>query len=206
MLKKCLIALILLAISTPGFAHVMWGYGVTTSVQWEWDSKPGPTICVKMKVVMWADLYFCDPEVTCIMLQQQPTSGNFSGCICMKLCVNFSGLDVNAKYIPDLDITSAKDNKGYRIGIGLCRQEAWSGYEVQPSKTMHVDTIHLTGNNLEFCICLKVKEVDPQALPYDNLNPVRIGEIQTKLTPTLAPPGQPANGIIGSEDHHGEIP
>jgi hypothetical protein len=207
MLKKCLIALVLVAISTaPTFAHVMWNYGVTTSVQWEWETHFGPEICVKMKVVMWAQLYFCDDEDVCLILKQQ-SNGDFMDCICMELCVNFSGINVTAKYIPSVDIVTTKDNKGYAISVeDMGDAPSWSGWAAQPSDTLHVDTIHLTGNNKKIEICLKAKDVDPQAMEYNNLQAVLIGKVITSLTPTLAPPGEPANGIIATGGMFNQIP
>ena len=62
------------------------------------------------------------------------------------------------------------------------------------------------GDLLEFCICLRVRDVDPQVLPYSFLEPVEVGAVFTSLTPTLAPPGQPANGIIGTQNNPSQIP
>ncbi len=218
MLKKCLIALILVAISTaPSFAHAMWNYGVTTSVSWQWEEHFGPEICVKMKVVMWAQLYFCDDEGKdiCLILKQQAqgddvlgvSAGDFFDCICMELCVNFSGIDVKVKYLPDKDIVTTKDNKGYAISIeDQGDPPSWSGWGSSPSDTLHVTSIHLTGNNKPLTICLKAKDVDPQALEYNNLQTVLIGKVITSLIPTLAPPGEPANGIIATGGMFNQIP
>lgn len=199
MLKKCLIALAIVAFSgAPALAHQTWGYGVTTTVVWEWDSKPGPPICVQMKVVMWADLYYEKTnkgvDIKCLVLKQ--TQGNnFEGCINMFLCVNFAGIKVAAQYIPDTDIVTTKDNKGYSISIVEAPNGPnWSGYAYKPSASVQVNDVHLSNNLQKLIICLRAKDVDPQSIEYQgNLAPVTIGEIVTTLTPTIAPPGVSAS-------------
>lgn len=199
MLKKCLIALALVVFASgPVLADETWGYGVTTTVTWEWDVKRGPDICVKMKVVMWADLYYCDPDITCIILTQEPgdqtpgqDGGNsyFSGCICMKLCNNFPGIDVGVKYIPSVDVTKADKNKGYAISIGTA-DALPTNWAVQPSDTFHTNDIHLSNGLLTLKICVRVKEVDPQAMAFTGFDTLHtIGKVETTLTPTIAPPG-----------------
>jgi hypothetical protein len=203
MLKKCLIALVLVALSSaPVFAHPTWEYGVTTSVSWEWATRPGPSICVQMKVVMWADLY----KTGCLILKQVD-GNNFAGCVDVKLCVNFPGIDIGVQYIPEKDITTAKDNKGYKISIEEKGDAPdFSDWAVKPSAKFHTEEVHLSNDLMILEICMLVKDVDPQALPYTNMSLVQVGEILTTLTPTLAPPGQPANGIIDTDFFPSVIP
>jgi hypothetical protein len=208
MLKKCLIALILVALTAPAFAHEMWGYGVTTSVKWEWAERSGPDIPVYMKVVMWADLDWerdskGKPKKTELVLKQQADTGYFQDCIKMMLCVNFSGIKVGAKFVPNADAlqvnTSDKD-KGWRISVeDWGDAPSWSSWEKQPSSALQVTTVHLTKDGRKpIAICLEMRDVDNQGLEYDGLKKTAIGTVFTTLLPTLAPPGQPANGIIDS--------
>jgi hypothetical protein len=206
MLKKSLIALLLVAIcSGPALAHVTWGYGVTTTIKWEWDKKPGPDIPVKMKVVMWANLYFRynskDHKDLELILKQQG-NGNFYDCIDLLLCCNFEGIKVEGKFVPNADgkkVVTTKDNKAFRISVkdGHAHDAhpgGWSDWKEQPSQSLQVNTLHLTGNEKVITICLEMKDVDPQALPYQNLVPVQIGTVFTTLQPTLAPPGLSGSG------------
>ena len=229
MLKKCLIALILLAVSTaPTFGHAMWGYGITTAVKWEWQEQLGPPICVAMKVVMWAKLYFCNydkngiPSPSCLVVHQNPTNGDFDGCICMKLCVNFTKIRVGVKYLqqawdaqaaavqnngkpygpppntPSKDPTSGNKGNNYMIGIGTPGAEQYSGWDDEPSKSMDVvDGPHLTGEEKTLSICIRMRGVDPQALPYDQLALTYLGMIRTTLLPLIPPPGAPAGSTTG---------
>jgi hypothetical protein len=196
MLKKSLIALVLVALcSAPSLAHVTWGYGVTTTITWEWDSKPGPTIDVCMIIVMWAKLYVDG----CLTLHQVDDSGDylalFRGCKTVELCVNFKGIKVKVQYIPIIEVTKNTGNKGnkgenYRISIDEPGNPSYSGWKQSPTDEFHVTTLHTTtiGNKI-LEICLEARDVDPQYLEYSMGSKVKIGEITTLLTPTLAPPG-----------------
>lgn len=196
MLKKSLIALVLVALcSAPSLAHVTWGYGVTTTITWEWDSKPGPTIDVCMIVVMWAKLY----ADGCLILHQVDDTGEylslFRGCKEVELCVNFRGIMVKVQYVPIIDVTKNTGNKGnkgenYRISIDEPGSPSYSGWKKSPTDEFHVTTLHTTtiGNKV-LEICLEARDVDPQYLEYSVGQKVKIGEITTLLTPTLTPPG-----------------
>lgn len=197
MLKKCLIALVLVALSSaPVFAHPTWGYGVTTSVSWEWATKPGCTVDVKMKIVMWADLYCTGPLVI-----HQVDGDLFAGCVDVKLCVNFSGIKIDIQYVEIIDIADADKDKDYRIALDdKGTGPNFGDWSPAPSDSMHVTDVHLSNNLRLLTICLEVRNVDPQRMAYDpQMALVKIGEIVTTLTPTLAPPGQPANGIIDTD-------
>ena len=214
MLKKCLIALAIVAFaSAPALAHKTWGYGVTTTVEWEWDEHPGPPICVQMKVVMWAELYYektnKGKDITCLILKQVPNpdptkvSNNFEGCINMFLCVNFAGIKVGVQYKPDVDIVTTKDNKGYSISIVEAPNgPSWSGYAEKPTASVDVTAVHLSTNLQKLIICLRAKDVDPQSIEYQgDLEPVDIGEIVTTLTPTIAPPGYTGTNPWKDNEH-----
>ena len=182
--------------SAPVFAHPTWGYGVTTSVSWEWATKNGCTVDVKMKVVMWADLYCTGP-----LILHQVSGGLFEGCVDVKLCVNFSGINIKAQYVEIIDIADNKDDKDYALALDeKGTGPNYGGWSKAPSKSIQVDTVHLSNNLKLLTLCLKVQNVDPQRMAYDpQMALVKIGEIVTTLTPTLAPPGQPANGIIDTD-------
>jgi len=198
MLKKSLIALVLVALcSAPSLAHVTWGYGVTTTITWEWDSKPGPTIDVCMVIVMWAKLYVDG----CLTLHQvsEPSGGFdgalFRGCKTVELCVNFRGIKVKVQYIPIKEIaknTGDKGNKGntYRISIDEPGTPSYGDWKHSPTDEIEVTTLHTTSiGNKVLEICLEAKDVDPQFLEYSMGSKVKVGEITTLLTPTLTPPG-----------------
>jgi hypothetical protein len=230
MLKKCLIALILLAVSTaPTFGHAMWGYGITTAVKWEWQEHLGPPICVAMKVVMWAKLYFCKydkngvPDPECLVVRQRADTNTFDGCICMKLCVNFTKIRIGVKYeqkawdrnaaaaqnngvgygppdgTPSKDPTTGNDGKNYKIGVGPPGSVVWSGWGTEPSsKYDETGGPYLTGNEKTLNICIEIRNVDPQALPYDQLAKTYLGMIRTTLLPLIPPPGAPSGSTSGT--------
>jgi hypothetical protein len=218
MLKKSLIALLLVAIcSGPALAHVTWGYGVTTTIQWKWDPKPGPEIPVKMKVVMWAKLYFrydTDKHRDKELILKQQGNGNFYDCIDMLLCCNFEGIKVSAKFVPNADgkkVVTTKDDKGWRISVNEghahdAHPGGWSGWAKEPSDSLTVADLCLTGNEKVITICVEMKDIDPQALPYQNLVPVQIGTVFTTLVPTIAPPGLSGSGSQSWSDHIQFVP
>jgi hypothetical protein len=200
MLKKCLIALVLMVVSSaPVFGHAMWDYGITTTVQWEWTPKIVGPICVQMRVVMWADLYWDG----CIMLHQVENDV-FVGCIVAQLCVNFTKIKVEVEYEAMVDITTATDNKGYFIDISRkvagqdCAPSFPAEGKLNPKDSINVDDgPYLMNNTLPLCICVKVIGVDPQTMAYNEANPlapVQVGKVWATLTPRINPPGAPASG------------
>ena len=66
--------------------------------------------------------------------------------------------------------------------------------------------MHLTGQEKVITICLEMKDVDPQALPYQNLVPVQIGTVFTTLQPTLATPGLSGSGSQSWTDYVQYVP
>lgn len=116
MTRKCLIALTVMALSfgSVAHAHPMWAWGVTTAVVYEWAKKECGPISVCMKVVRWADIYGC---CRCLVLKQQATdngqywkSGDFVGCLWLKVCNNFVNLRIDAELI---DSGSVRVRKWY---------------------------------------------------------------------------------------------
>ena len=194
MLKKSLIALVLVALcSGPALAHVSWGYGQTTTITWEWESRPGPVIDVCIKVVMWAKLY-----ASGCLLVHQIDGGLFEGCKEVQLCVNFKGIEIEVQYIEITQVSKYhKDNnkgKYYKISIDEVGQKNYNkDWEKSPTQSIEIDTLHLAtasggAGNKKLDICLMIRDVDPQYLEYTGGQAVKIGEITTLLTPTLMPP------------------
>lgn len=192
MLKKCLIALLLVSFAAPVMADDEWAYtwGATTTVEWGWATKAGCEIDVVMKVVRWADLYCCtEADETLELLQYADHA--FKGCVCVKLCVNFEGIAVTASFseLQGVDLTD-----DYAISIDLPGAPSYSGYSNNPSDTYTTSTIYLSGANLVLEICLDAINVDPQALVYSANTYTPVGVITTTLVPTATPGGIPAGG------------
>jgi hypothetical protein len=181
MLKKSLIALALVAfLGLPALAHEDWGYSVETI--WHWDCKPASVnpIPVKMKIVMWADVYW-DQDSHQIVIQQVD-GGTFEGCANFKVCVNFPGLKIKGEIT---NKTSGVASKWY-LSVGL-RNDA-PGYGGDNGKDeLLVPGVHLTGNNLPIKICVKATGVDPQALEYSMGSLVQVAVVNLTLCPTLNP-------------------
>lgn len=225
MIRKYLIIFALVAVCTaPSLAHVMWAHNATTAVKWQWEEHPGSPVCVSVKVVMWAKLYFCENDpVPCLNVFQMPTAnpglweaGDFVGCICMKLCINFAGVKIGVEYlqvnwdaanaaahnggtpygpydgISTTDPTIGNDGKNYAISVAPAGSMAWSDWSDSPSASMNETQMHLSGHELLLDVCLKVRNVDPQALIATGQGEfVYLGTIVTTLTPTIAPPPTP---------------
>jgi len=197
------IAFLLAVFCAPALAHVTWGYGATTTIEWAWDSRPGPSVPVCVNVVMWAELYVDG----CVTLRQKALDddgyhGLFAGCVDVKLCVNFRGVDVTVEYVPVLDVTQRKDDgdngDNYRIIISdqhdhdqFPPDNEWSPWGTHPSDTLNVETVHTsaTGEKL-LTICLQARKVNPQKLPIGSSPEqlIKIGQILTTLRPTILPP------------------
>lgn len=202
MLKKSLIALLLVAFaSAPAMAHYTWA--ATTTFIWEWEERECMRIPVKMYVVMWAKCYLCDKKKNTLILVQQSdaaaqandrvNAGDFYGCICLELCVNFKGITMAAEFVEDVDVA-----KKYTIYIdspndsGSDEGEGKGNGDTKAS--IDEMDVHLTGNNLKpINVCLKAKDVDPQALEYKGDGTLHnVGTIII----TLQPIGQAVSGGI----------
>ncbi len=214
MAKKCLIAIALAALcGAPAMAHQAWNYSATTSVLWQWETHFGPEVPVQMHVVMWARLYYRHDDDTCLALVQQADDDNFYDCLEMLLCVNFGGILVGAQYVGVIDPTFGNNGENYRIAVLNQGEDpdvtvnGWSDWAVQPSDSLEVATVHLTGSEKVITICLEARDVDPQALIGTGPDEyIELGKVLTTLLPTIAPPGEPSTGILGTNSIYNWIP
>jgi len=181
MLKKSLIALALVAfLGLPALAHEDWGYSVETI--WHWDCKPASVnpIPVKMKIVMWADVYWDNGDAADQIVIQQVDGGTFEGCGDFRVCVNFPGLKIKGEITETQNVA----DKWY-LSIDERGQKSYGGDNGKDE--MVVPGVHLTGNNLPISICVKATGVDPQALEYSMGSLVQVAVVNLTLCPTINP-------------------
>lgn len=195
MLKKCLIALTLIAIcGVPAMADPIWGWGATTSVAWAWDAHPSIEIPVKMKVVRWAELYFDNGEADDELVLVQIAAGQFEGFVDVKLCANFPFVKIDVQFN---EIANGNDgiSNSYRISIAARGTKDYGDASNSPVDSMTTgDQIYLTGANLPLTICLEANGVDKQAMAYTDGSLVQVGTIITTLIPTTMPTGVGSGG------------
>jgi hypothetical protein len=183
MLKKTLFAFAAIAfLAVAAQAHPEW----PSSTWVEWVPKNGPTVPVTMKIVMWADITFQDPCDTEIKLVQQ-LDGSFEDCVDLKVCVNFDGLLVKAKFtetIPDTKKSIlAKDGKWW-VSLGPCDTSRL--YEEDETEYT-VQGVHLTDQEACLRLCVKATGVDPQAREYSAGQWIPVGQVELTMVPTINP-------------------
>jgi len=182
MLKKSLIALALVAfLGLPAMAHDDWGYSVETI--FHWDCKPASVnpIPVKMKIVMWADVYWDNGDAADQIVIVQTSGSTFEGCGNFRVCVNFPGLKIKGEITEQQNVA----DKWY-LSIGLRNDPAGYGGDNGKDELV-VPGVHLTGNNLPIKICVKATGVDPQALEYTHGQLVQVAVVNLTLCPTGTP-------------------
>jgi len=210
MLKRSLITLALVAfIGLPALAHDPWTTGTiqitTTASQDVFVARPwNGTIEVFIKVVRWADIYFCNNDDQTLVLTQMNDVGNalynasapattFADCICMKVCVNFAGLVIGVNF------TEQSNSPNPKVAVEYYLQATVEGSTYTGSAGASVATldvplsqIHLSNNLAEMQLCLIATGVDPQALIYTPQGQQqKIGEITMTLKPSGKPSGNP---------------
>jgi len=192
MTRKCLIALAVIALLAGSVqAHPSWG--VTTSMNWEWAKKAGPTIPVYMKIVRWADIYAQYP----ILLIQQ-SEGYFEGCTWLQVCNNFQNLRVDAVLV-DLKVVKVKE---WWISLveypdehaqkGATPPTATPATQYERDKTHEIVGAPNLSSALGWLhLCVKAVGVDPQSQEFDPDNPLenvkRVAEVELTMYPNDAP-------------------
>lgn len=180
MLKKSLIALALVAfLGLPAMAHEDWGYSIETILHW--DCKPASVnpIPVKMKIVMWADVYWDQKDKQVVIVQTE--GDTFVGCANLKVCVNFPGLKIKAEFTETVDVAK----KWYLSLVPADQSDAFGG---DNGKTeLLVPGIHLSNANLKVRLCVKATGVDPQAMEYSHGELRQVGHVNLTLCPTGTP-------------------
>ena len=177
MLKKSLIALALVAfLGLPAMAHPNWGYSVETI--WHWEVKHALDVCVKIKVVRWADVYFADDKDKCLVLKQ--TDGDvFEDCIGLKVCNNFPGVKIMAKFVYTAGDPKVADKYFVKLSGGGKTNEGENKTDIV------VDDVHLSNNLMPLELCLRATGVDPQALDFTQGKEQEIGKVEITLVPTM---------------------
>lgn len=181
-MKKVLLALAMVAfLATVALADEEWGN--TTWVTGEWAKKV-PTaspIPVKMKIVRWADITFCDDKDKELVLVQTGEH-QWEDCICLNLCVNFPGINIKAEYVDNGTLKYLKDAKKY---VSLT-EDGSKNYK-ENSTTLTVTTVHLTGNLNDLTLCVKLTKVDPQGVQATFGQLIQVGQVNLTMWPSSSP-------------------
>jgi len=178
MTRKVLIALALVTLfGVVAQAHDDW------PVSWVWAKKPGPTVPVKIDVVRWAEITFCDPNKAEILLKQID-GDTYAGCVCLKLCVNFVGLNIKAKYNETIDVR--RPGAGGTNEVSLVLMGNLPKWERRCTTYTH-ETVQLSGNEASLELCVKITKVDPQRLSYEDGKVQEIGFVTLEMWPSNSP-------------------
>jgi len=156
-----------------------WSYTVETIHHWECKPATVNPIPVKMKIVMWADVYW-NQDNHCIEIVQV-NGDTFVGCADLKICVNFAGLKIKAEFVEIQDVAQ----KYYLSLVPASESDSYGGDDGKTE--LIVPGVHLTGNNLPVRLCVKATGVDPQAMAYSSGQLVQIGNVYLTLVPTGTP-------------------
>jgi len=182
-MKKVLLALAMVAfLAASAQAFNDW----TGSSVWTWTKKNGPTVPVKMKIVRWADITYCPDQPQEIVLIETDSDGvgTFEGCVCLKLCVNFSGLKIKAQY-NHTGAALLTDGKKYVSLVKAGDAKSWS----ENSKEITWNDIQLSNNLGTLELCVKLTKVDPQGVAYTGANQVvQVGNVTITMWPSSTTP------------------
>jgi len=113
MTRKSIIALFAVIALFAGTvqAHPPW------DLQYAW--KAAGSVDVQMYVVRWAEIY---GQENGILITQQD-NGDFIGCTCLQVCVNFNFLRINAKFEAAQLVTSGTSPSG--VGFKATANAGW---------------------------------------------------------------------------------
>lgn len=199
-----MLALVLRA-NVPVLADSAWSYtwGATTAAEWGWANKPGLTVPVEAKIVHWVEMYYCS-EADKTMELHQIGGHEYTGCVCIKVSVNFAGLLITASFLEHyddpatIDVNEAIDvTDEWAIAIDVDGTgPSYSGYSNNPSDSVALNEPHLAGNEALLKICLTARNVDSQELPLGSPGQrISVGRIITTMVPTSKPYGVPDEGV-----------
>jgi len=184
-MKKVILALVTvgsLAVAAQAFQDWTGQYGA-----WTWNPKNGQTVPVKMKIVRWADITYCPDQPQEIVLIETDSDGvgTYEGCVCLKACVNFAGLNVKAEYVHDDNAIKFKD--GGKKYVSLVAAGDPRSYN-EGSTTYTVTSVHLSGSEKPLDLCVKLTNVDILSnWTVGDAPPIPVGEVKLTMWPSGAP-------------------
>jgi hypothetical protein len=181
-MKKVLLALVMVAfLATVALGDAEWGNTTWVGYTWATKTPTASPIPVKMKIVRWADITFCDDNDKELVLVQTGEH-QWEDCICLNLCVNFQGINIKAEYVDNGTIKFLKDGKKY---VSLT-EDGTKNYK-ENSTTLTVNTLALTGNLNDLTLCVKLTKVDPQGVQATFGQTIQIGQVNLTMWPSTAP-------------------